>query len=97
MSLKLDRNVLQWFDYVFENEKTSLRHYNFNCTLKEISSTSLNKVAFILEKNNSKYWKLYFEIPAEVTLKLKQNIHPYLGNIYTNKYHCITIIKFTIL
>lgn len=21
MSLKLDRNVLQWFDYVFENEK----------------------------------------------------------------------------
>ncbi|EQG76038.1 firmicute plasmid replication family protein [Clostridioides difficile DA00165] len=25
MSLKLDRNVLQWFDYVFEN--ASLRHY----------------------------------------------------------------------
>lgn len=76
MSLKLDRNVLQWFDYVFENEKTSLRHYNFDCTLKEIRRASLNRVAFILEKNNSRYWKLYFEIPAEVTLKLKQNIHP---------------------
>nr|SUY25136.1 Uncharacterised protein [Clostridioides difficile] len=50
MSLKLDRNVLQWFDYVFENEKTSLRHYNFNCTLKEISSTQFEQSSFYFRK-----------------------------------------------
>lgn len=76
MGLRVDRNILQWFDRFFEDEVTTISQYNFLTNLYQKNAYNKSNVAFTLEKGNSKYWKLYFELPNEYILKLKQNVHP---------------------
>ncbi|WP_315166552.1 hypothetical protein [Metaclostridioides mangenotii] len=75
MSLKVDRNILQWFDRFFEEESTTLRQHNFLSNLSQ-NNVYNNNAAFTLEKSNSNYWKLYFELPNDYIIKLRQNVHP---------------------
>jgi hypothetical protein len=75
MSLKVDRNILQWFDRFFEEESTTLRQHNFLSNLIQ-NNVYNNNAAFTLEKRNSNYWKLYFELPNDYIIKLRQNVHP---------------------
>lgn len=76
MGLRVDRNILQWFDRFFEDEVTAISQYNFLTNLYQKNAYNKSNVAFTLEKGDSKYWKLYFELPNEYILKLKQNVHP---------------------
>ena len=74
--LKLDRNILQWFDSFFEEQRTSLQKSNFICKLYRFEDKGRQKTALTLEKDNPKYWKIYFEMPQELAVKLEKNVHP---------------------
>ena len=76
MSLKLDRNILQWFDSFFEDSEPEVHNDNFLCNIYKNKSGGNEKTAFTLEKENSSYWKIYFEIPQETIIKLRKNVHP---------------------
>lgn len=76
MSLKLDRNILQWFDYFFEEQKTFFKESNFICKLYRIEDKGRQKTILTLEKDNPKYWKIYFEMPQELVVVLENNVHP---------------------
>ncbi|MDR0880912.1 MAG: hypothetical protein LBN09_09530 [Clostridioides sp.] len=76
MGLRLDRNILQWFDYFFEKEATTFTKQNFVSNLYQESNAGSQNIGVTLEKQDSKYWKLYFEIPSEVAIKLRKNVHP---------------------
>ncbi|GAA0237987.1 hypothetical protein [Metaclostridioides mangenotii] len=76
MSLKVDRNILQWFDRFFEEGSTTLRQHNFLSNLSQNNVYNKNNVAFTLKKSNSNYWKLYFELSNDYIIKLRQNVHP---------------------
>ncbi|WP_300276611.1 hypothetical protein [Peptacetobacter sp.] len=76
MSLKLDRNILQWFDYFFEEQKTFFQESNFICKLYRIEEKGRQKTILTLEKDNPKYWKIYFEMPQELVVILEENVHP---------------------
>ena len=74
--LKLDRNILQWFDSFFEEQRTSLQKSNFICKLYRFEDKGRQKTALTLEKDNPKYWKIYFEMPQELAVRLEKNVHP---------------------
>lgn len=76
MSLKLDRNILQWFDYFFEEHETFLQESNFICKLYKFEDKGIQKTILTLEKDNPKYWKIYFEMPQELVVILEKNVHP---------------------
>lgn len=76
MSLKVDRNILQWFDRFFEEEATTLRQHNFLSNYYQDNVHNKNNAAFTLEKSNTNYWKLYFELSNDYIIKLRQNVHP---------------------
>ncbi|TQQ85311.1 hypothetical protein EXD82_02630 [Peptacetobacter hominis] len=76
MALKLDRNIMQWFDSFFEDEKSSVQKNNFLCKSYVRKTPEGDKTGFTLEKENSDYWKMYFEIPQETVIRLKKNVHP---------------------
>lgn len=74
--LKLDRSILQWFDSFFEEQRTYLEKSNFICNLYKVENKGVEKIAFTLEKDNPKYWKIYFEMPQELAVRLENNVHP---------------------
>ncbi|MDR1774373.1 MAG: hypothetical protein LBR30_05850 [Clostridioides sp.] len=76
MSLNLDAGILSCFDYFFENDVSTFDKYDFIAKLHILNIAGKKGIGISLQKKNSDYWRLYFELPREYFLKLKRNVHP---------------------
>lgn len=80
MNIKFDREVMKWFDLLFESHKDIFSVNNFICKIEnkvENSTKNIygNKIVS-LGKNSTNYWKLEFNLSDSYILRLSKNIHP---------------------
>ncbi|KGF12462.1 hypothetical protein HMPREF1639_06105 [Peptostreptococcus sp. MV1] len=98
MNYTFDRDIMRWFDYLFENRTNTLRVDNFICNMyDELVYESMGKRlplpvkkfkddnVISLEKKGSNFWTISFLLPSKYVYRLRENVHPYFGHyIYEN-------------
>lgn len=79
MAFRFDREIMKWFDSFFEDQIDIFNVNNFLCSMQEFDPQKRTDNLIILEKENSDYWRLEFSIPENYVIKLRKNVHPFLG------------------
>ncbi|MDY4560471.1 MAG: hypothetical protein SO435_01970 [Peptostreptococcus porci] len=76
MNLSIDREVMRWFDSLFQSQNDMISINNFICKLDDYDKSMLGGKVISLGKYSTNYWKLEFNISDSYLLRLKKNIHP---------------------
>lgn len=77
MYLRLNREIMRWFDYLYEERRLKFEIDEFTFLLKENAENTGNVLS--IAKKNSKYWMLEFELNNGYVQRLRSNVHPIFG------------------
>ena len=98
MNYIFDRDIMRWFDHLFEKHTNTFSIDNFICNMyDEARSLDMRKVlplpikmykddnVISLAKKESNYWTISFLLSSKYVYELRENVHPYFGHyIYEN-------------
>ena len=75
MSFELDRNIMKWFDELFENQKMNISFDDFICSVLDIK----DQYRLSLNRKRQTYWSIDITLPYKYVRKLRENVHPIFG------------------
>lgn len=75
MSISLDRNIMKWFDELFEKKLMTLSIDDFVCSILDVKNSS----KLSLNRSNKIYWTIDIILPCRYVRRLKDNVHPLFG------------------
>ena len=75
MSFELDRNIMKWFDELFENQEMNISFDDFICSILDIK----DQYRLTLNRKRHTYWSMDITLPYKYVRRLRENVHPIFG------------------
>lgn len=98
MNYIFDRDIMRWFDHLFEKHTNTFLIDNFICNMydraRPVDKSDILPLAtkrykddsvISLAKKESSFWTISFLLSSKYVYELRENVHPYFGHyIYEN-------------